>query len=256
VKSCEPSIRSARSLAPPEIDAAVGRIAWVQDLPAAAAQADLLIEAVPEKLALKKGVLSRCRPHCRPHCPPRTIFATNSSSFMPSQLAEASKRPDRLAALHFARGCGIVEVMPHPGTSADTLAALESFVRRVGTLTITCQREQSGHVLNTLLMALNFSGLTLAERGVARPEDIDRAWMQATAAKMGPFGILDEVGIDTAWQITEVLASLSRDPQQKRNADYLKRVVDTGRTGRDCGRGFYEYPHPADQQPGFIPGPR
>jgi 3-hydroxybutyryl-CoA dehydrogenase len=246
------AIYPQRSLTPPEIDAAVGQIDWVQDLPTAAAQTDLLIEAVPEKLSLKKGVLSRCHPHC----PAGAIFATNSSSFMPSQLADASGRPDRLAALHFTRNCGIVEVMPHPGTSAATLAALETFSRRVGTLAITCHREQSGHVLNTLLMALNFAGLTLAERGVARPEDIDRAWMQATAAKMGPFGMLDEVGIDTAWQITEVLASLSRDPQQKRNADYLKRVVDSGRTGRDSGRGFYEYPNPVYQQAGFIPGPR
>ena len=231
-----------------QIEDATRRVKRVRDLEPAAAQAELLIEAVSEKLSLKREVLARCHSLC----PPQTLFATNSSAIAPSSLAEASGRPDRFGALHFARASGIVEVMPHPGTSPATLEALAQFARLVGTLTITCRREHAGHVLNTLLMSLNHTALTLAENGIADPEDIDRIWMKSLGARTGPFGLLDDVGVETAWQITDFMAKLSRDQQQQRNAAYLKRLLDQGRAGRDCGRGFYDYPNPSYLAPGFL----
>src|SRR5690606_34340937 len=114
----------------------------------------------------------------------------------------------------------------------------------VGTLTLRLQREHSGHVLNALLMALNHAAVTLAENGVACPEDIDRIWMKSTGAVRGPVGTLDAVGLEMAWRVTDFLSQLSRDPQQQRNAAFLKRYVDAGRLGRDSGHGFYDYPNP------------
>ena len=237
-----------KQLTAEEISSAMARIQPTCDPRAAAADADLLIEAVPEQLQLKREVFSEFHQYC----PPRTLFTTNTSMLLPSMLAASTGRPAQFAAFHFLMESELVEIMPHAGSSTETIEALQAVARRLGHVAITCHREQPGYLVNTMLMALNASALTLAANGVASIEDIDRGWMKGVNVDRGPFGILDVVGIDTAWQITEYGAKWIKNPQTKKNADYLKQYVDQGFLGVKSGRGFYTYPNPAYRQPEFL----
>jgi 3-hydroxybutyryl-CoA dehydrogenase len=188
-------------------------------------------------------------------CPTRTVFTTNTSSFVPSMFAEASGRPGQFAALHFHHEVwvsNVVDIMPHPGTAQETVDLLRAFAGRIGQIPIVSQKENHGYVFNAMLNALNDAALTLAANGVAKVEDVDRAWMGVMKMPIGPFGILDGVGLDTAWDITQHWATVLGDPQLQKNADFLKQYIDQGYLGAKSGRGFYTYPNPAYQRPGFL----
>ena len=236
-------------------DRALGAISVAEDLAAAASEVDLVSESVPEDPGLKRRVFAALHPLC----PARTIFTTNSSTLVPSQIAAATGRPDRFAAFHLhqpAWSSNVVDVMPHPGTAPETTAVLVAFARRIGQVPIQVRREQHGYVFNTMLTALNDAALTLAESGVASVEDIDRAWMGITKMPIGPLGILDLVGLDTSWHITDYWARrLIWRRQLRRNAAFLKRYVDSGALGVKAGRGFYRYPDPEFARSGFVEGP-
>jgi 3-hydroxybutyryl-CoA dehydrogenase len=230
------------------------RIALTKDLAAAAQDADLLSEAVPEDPDLKGRVLAEFNEAC----PPRTIFMTNTSMLLPSQLAEASGRGDRLLALHFHLPVWIsnlVDVMPHPGTAPEVTQLAVAFARRIGQIPIELRREHNGYVFNSMYGALTGAAIALAQQAVASVEDIDRSWMHITKAPVGPLGALDAVGLDTAWTITDYWARQLDDEQLRANAALLKEYIDRGDLGVKTGRGFYTYPDPAYAQPGFIESP-
>lgn len=234
-------------------DAARGRIATTTDVAAAATEADLVSESVPEDPRLKGRVLGELDALC----PPRTIFTTNTSTLLPSMFADATGRPDRFAALHFhlpVWSANVVDVMPHPGTAPETTELLLAFARRIGQIPILLRQESSGYVFNAMYAAINDKAIGLVANGIASVEDVDRAWMGIMKMPIGPFGMLDGVGIDTAWHITEFWASRTGDPQTRRNADFLKRYVDRGCVGLKSGEGFYRYPSPAYADPGFLLG--
>jgi len=129
------------------------------------------------------------------------------------------------------------------------------FARRIGQVPVELRREHNGYVFNAMFNAVNREAITMAEQGVASIEDIDRAWMHVTKSPWGPFGALDAVGLDTAWQITDYWArELASDLQLRRNADFLKRFVDRGDVGVKSGQGFYSYPQPACARPRFTEG--
>jgi 3-hydroxybutyryl-CoA dehydrogenase len=223
------------------------------DPAAAGADSDLLIECVPEDPELKGRVLAQFNALC----PPRTVFATNTSTLLPSMYAEATGRPDRFAALHFhipVWSANVVDVMPHPGTSAETTELLVAFARRLGQIPIRMRRESMGYVFNAVYTAMNRAAITLVANDVASVEDVDRAWMAIMKTPFGPFGALDDVGIDTAWHITEYWAGVTGDAQLRANADFLRGYIDRGCTGVKSGEGFYRYPHPAYAEPGFVEG--
>lgn len=230
------------------------RITLTSDLPAAAREADVLSEAVPEDPDLKGRVLAEFNAAC----PARTVFATNTSTLLPSQFAEASGRGDRLLALHFHLPVWIsnlVDVMPHPGTAPEVAQLVLAFARRIGQVPIELHREHNGYVFNSMYGALNTAAIALAQGGVASIEDIDRSWMHITKAPVGPLGALDAVGLDTAFTITDYWARRLGDQQLRANAAYLKTYVDRGALGVKTGRGFYTYPDPAYARPGFIESP-
>jgi 3-hydroxybutyryl-CoA dehydrogenase len=230
---------------------ALARITLTSNLAAAAADADLLSEAVPEDPDLKGRVLAQFNAAC----PPRTIFMTNTSTLLPSQFAQASGRGERLLALHFHLPVwvnNLVDVMPHAGTAPEVTQLVLAFARRIGQLPIELRREHNGYVFNSMYSALNSAAITLAQQGVATIEDIDRSWMHITKAPIGPLGALDAVGLDTVWSITDYWARRLDDQQLRANAAFLKAYVDRGDLGVKSGRGFYTYPDPAYAQPGFI----
>lgn len=236
------------------LERSLARVTVSADPAAAGDGADLLIECVPEDPELKGRVLAQFNLLC----PPRTVFATNTSTLLPSQFAGATGRPDHVIAMHFHLPVWInnlADVMPHEGTATQVTERVVQFVRDIGQVAIELRKEHNGYVFNAMYSAANREAIAMAEQGVASIQDIDRAWMHVTKSRQGPFGALDAVGIDTAWQIADYWARQpSSDPQVARNAAFLKAYVDRGELGMKAGRGFYSYPDPEFARPGFTEG--
>ncbi len=246
------SFRKSGRLTPAEAEAALKRIHCSSHAADAAKDADFISESVPEDPALKARVFSQF--HLL--CPAHAIFTTNTSTLIPSMLSEATGRPDRFAALHFhdIRVTNIVDIMPHAGTSAETLELIQAFAVRIGQVAILLKKENYGYVFNAMLTEVFKAAQTLAAGGVAGVEDIDRAWMGIMHTPVGPFGMMDGIGLDTVWKVTDYWAKKLKDPQTLANAAFMKGYVDDGRLGTKCGRGFYQYPGPAYAAPQFLTG--
>jgi 3-hydroxybutyryl-CoA dehydrogenase len=231
---------------------ALARISATPDPVKAAQNTDLVSESVPEDPKLKVRVFAQFNQLC----PERTIFTTNTSMLVPSMFAAATGRPEKLVALHFhdTRSTNVVDVMPHPGTAPEVTQLVHDFAVSIGQIVIELHRESNGYVFNTMLSSLFTSALTLASRDVASIEDIDRAWMGVMHTPMGPFGIMDQIGLSTVWTITDYWAKKTGDPQAQANADFLKQYVDRGHLGFKTNRGFYSYPNPAYTDEKFLSG--
>lgn len=229
-----------------------GLISCTTDPSEAARDADLISESLPENPVLKGEVFAQFNTLC----PERTIFTTNTSTLVPSMFADKTGRPEKFLAFHFhdVRTTKIVDVMPHPGTSPETVELVCDFARHLDQIVIMVKREQNGYVFNTMLSGLFFSALTLASKGVASVEDIDRAWMGVMGTPVGPFGIMDQVGLSTVWTVTDYWARQTGDPQAKANAAFLKPFVDSGLLGAKTNKGFYEYPRPSYASRDFVSG--
>jgi 3-hydroxybutyryl-CoA dehydrogenase len=172
-------------------------------------------------------------------------------------FADATGRPAQFVALHFHTyvwDSNVVDIMPHPGTAPETVELLYAFAKRIGQIPIVLNKENYGYVFNAMLNALNTAAVKLAVDGVASVEDIDRAWMGVMKTPIGPFGILDVVGLKTVWDIVQFWATTLNDPQLQANANFLKQYVDKDWSGVKTGRGFYTYPDPAYARPGFLTG--
>lgn len=237
-----------------EADATLARLSTTTNPDEAATGADLISESVPEDPKLKRKVFAQFNELCPPH----TIFTTNSSTLVPSMLAKATGRPTQFAALHFhlhVWESNVVDIMPHPGTSEETVALLQDFARRIGQIPIYLKKESRGYVFNAMYSAWNREALTLAANGIATVEDIDRACMGILKMPIGPFGAMDRVGLDTVWDIANYWAKKAFFLRQlRKNANFLKGYVDKGHCGVKSGQGFYTYPNPAFEQPGFLEG--
>ena len=241
---------AAGKLSQADAKRALDRIEISTDAARAAGDADLVSESVPEDPDLKSRVFAQFNALC----PERTVFTTNTSSLLPSMLAEATGRPDRFAAFHFhdIRFTRIVDIMPHPGTSPKTIALIKAFADKIGQVALVLKKENPGYLYNAMFMQLAKAAQTLAAGGVASVEDIDRAWMGVMNAPIGPFGIIDSIGLDTVLKVTDYWAEVLQDPQMKKNADFIRKYVEEGKLGTKIGRGFYDYPNPDFVKPGFI----
>jgi len=216
----------------------------------AAGDVDFVSESVPEDPGLKGRIFARFDKLC----PERAIFTTNTSTLVPSMFAEATGRPEKFAAFHFhdVRISNVVDIMPHPGTSQETIDLIHDFAKSIGQLPIMLHRENNGYVFNSMLSTLFMSALTLASKDVASIEDIDRAWMGVMHTPMGPFGIMDQVGLKTVWTITDYWANALDDKNAQFNAKFIGQYVEKGYLGAKTKQGFYSYPNPAYGQPGFL----
>lgn len=236
-----------------ELGHTLARISAAPDPAEAAQDVDIISESVPEDPDLKGKIFAQFHKLC----PERTVFTTNTSMLIPSMFAKATGRPEKLVALHFhdLRANNIADVMPHPGTDPEVTRLVHDFAVSIGQIVIMLHRENSGYVFNTMLSSLFSSALALASRNVAAVEDIDRAWMGVMHTAMGPFGIMDQIGLSTVWTITDYWAKKTGDAQAQANADFLKHYVDKGHLGFKTNRGFYSYPNPAYTQHDFLSGP-
>jgi 3-hydroxybutyryl-CoA dehydrogenase len=216
--------------------AALSRITLSADLREAVANADLVIEAVPESIDIKRSTYEKLAAVA----PERTIFATNSSTLLPSAIADATGRPDRFLALHFANRIwahNTAEIMGTPATDPAVYRTVVEFAEAIGMVPIEIKKEQPGYVLNSLLVPFLSAAGQLLVDGVAEPEAIDATWRIGTGAPMGPFQIYDIVGLTTAYNI-----SMMGGPKQQEFAALIKeRYIDQGKLGVATGEGFYRY---------------
>jgi 3-hydroxybutyryl-CoA dehydrogenase len=229
---------------------ALAKISFTPDPAEAGRDVDFVSESIPEDPKLKGRVFGQFHELC----PERAIFTTNTSTLVPSMFAEATGRPKNLVALHFhdLRTNNVVDIMPHPGTAPEVVELVCDFAESLGQMVIPVRREHSGYVFNSMLSSLFSSALTLASGQVATIEDIDRSWMGVMRAPMGPFGIMDQIGLSTVWTVTDYWAKKTGDPQAQANADFLKQYVDRGHLGFKTNQGFYSYPNPAYTDPEFL----
>lgn len=232
-----------------------GRLRYVGDLRTAVAEADLVIEAVPEVPEVKTAVYQEMAGLLPAH----TLIATNSSTLLPRDFAEATGRPEKYCALHFANliwALNVVEIMAHPGTTRETLTAITHFAIEIGQVPIAVQKEQNGYVLNSWFVPLLSAGIALVANGVATPEDVDRTFMIANRCATGPCGMLDIVGMKTAYDVSSYWGTVRNDAQMLKNAAFIKEhYLDRGLQGMMGGEGIYKYPNPAYAAPDFLAVP-
>jgi 3-hydroxybutyryl-CoA dehydrogenase len=221
--------------------AVLARLHPTATLAEAAAQADLVIEAVPEDLALKQQVFQELHRHCPPH----TLLTSNSSSMPIARLVAALplERQQRCANLHFFNPplvLRLVEVVRGPHTTEETLQRLVAFVRRIDREPVVLTREIDGFIVNRLLWALLREAFWLAEQGYATPQDIDTAVRLGLNHPMGPFELCDFIGLDVIKSMAEQWHAATGD-ERDRPPRLLVELVEQGALGRKSGRGFYQY---------------
>jgi 3-hydroxybutyryl-CoA dehydrogenase len=218
-------------------DTTLGNLTFTTDV-SQLAQCDIVIEAVVEDLDLKNALWKELNGVC----PSETIFASNTSSLTIAAMAAASGRPDRMLGLHFFNPVPLmklVEVVKTITTSDETAESAFDFVKRLGKEPIRA-KDNSGFVVNLLLIPYMIDAINALESNVASVEDIDKGMQLGAGYPMGPFTLLDFVGLDTTYKIAEIMFDEYRE---KRYAPppLLKRMVMAGMYGRKSGKGFYDY---------------
>jgi 3-hydroxybutyryl-CoA dehydrogenase len=218
-------------------DAAGARLSYttnVSDL----AECDIIIEAIVEELDAKNALFGELDGICGDN----TIFASNTSSLTITDMAAATERADRFVGLHFFNPVPVmklVEVVKTIATSAETFDRAHAFAKALGKVPIAA-KDNSGFVVNLLLVPYMLDAIRQLERGVASIEDIDTGMALGCGYPMGPFMLCDFVGIDTLYKISEIMFDEYRE-ERYAPPPLLKRIVAMGRYGRKTGMGFYDW---------------
>jgi len=219
-----------------DAESALGRIRWAFGAEAAAGS-DLVIEAVPESVALKAEVYAKLTPHLSPEA----VLATNTSALGISELAATSGRPARFLGMHFfnpVHRMRLIELIRGLETSDGALAVAEEVSRAMGKETVLV-RESPGFVTSRINALIGNEAFPMLESGVASARDIDKALKLGLNHPMGPFEMVDLVGLDTRLSILEYLHRTLGE--KYRPSPLLVQYVKAGRLGRKVGRGVYEY---------------
>lgn len=224
-------------LAEADRDAILGRLVATDDLTGLAG-CDLVIESVVEDLAVKKDLFAQLDAIVKP----TAILATNTSTLPVVDLAMVTNRPDQVCGVHFfnpATAMKLVEIV-RPLTASDaTIEAVTAFARACGKDAVEV-KDQAGFIVNALLFPYLNNAIRLAEHGAASIADIDTAMKGGCNFPMGPFALLDLVGLDTSLAILDALYDEFRDANYAA-VPTLRRMVAAGRLGRKSGRGFFDY---------------
>ncbi len=224
-------------LSPEQRDESLGRLSLAGDL-AALAGADLVIEAIVERLDAKQKVLSELDRLCRRE----TLLATNTSSISITKLAAATLRPAQVIGMHFMNPVPVmqlVEVIRGLATSQETWEAVEAAARRMGKTPVEVH-DAPGFVSNRVLMPMINEAIFCLYEGVGKAEAIDEVMKLGMNHPMGPLALADLIGLDVCLDILRVLLEGFGDPKY-RPCPLLVKMVDAGRLGRKSGKGFYEY---------------
>ncbi|WP_306009286.1 3-hydroxyacyl-CoA dehydrogenase family protein [Bacillus sp. MMSF_3328] len=222
-----------------QIEAAFSRLRCTSDFGEAVKSADFIIEAVVEKLEVKREVFSMLEEMAPPHA----IFATNSSTIVNSLLADAADRPEKTVNMHFffpplVMDC--VEVVMSSRTSEETAETAMEVCNAINRTAVLLKKEISGFVANRILGALQREAVQLYEQGIADYKDIDIICRKALNHPIGPFELMDLSGIDVGYYVMEQRYAETGDPLDK-PAACIEAKVKEGHLGRKTGKGWYEY---------------
>ncbi len=203
------------------------------------ADADIIIEVIVEQIAAKRELFAALDRICKP----QTIFATNTSSLPVTEVAAATKRPDRVAGLHFFNPVPVmklVELVRALSTSQETLFTLQQFGERLGKTVVQAQ-DTPGFIVNRLLVPYLLDAIRCFGEGLASREDIDNGMKLGASHPMGPLTLSDFIGLDTLYYVANVLFD---EYKESRFAPppLLRRMVLAGMLGKKAGKGFYDYP--------------
>jgi 3-hydroxybutyryl-CoA dehydrogenase len=243
---------TSRGASKEEIKQTFSRLSYTTVLKSAVKDADIISESVPENVDIKKEfyqALAKVAPR-------KTIFTTNSSTTLPSDYAAFTGRPEKFLALHFANGiwdANVGEVMGHPGTDQKVFDRVVEFAREIGMVPIPIYKEQNGYVLNSLLVPLLHAALNLLINQISDVDSIDKTWIISTGSKMGPFGIMDIIGMKTLYDVDMLWGEKLADQTMLDRAAFIKKeYIDKGKMGMSSGEGFYKYPNPNYADPNFL----
>jgi len=221
-----------------EVNQVLSRIHPTLDMKEAVADADLIIEAVPENPELKKTVLSEADKLAKPEA----LIVSNTSSISITELASATQRPEKFAGMHFFNPpqlMKLIEIIRGAKTSDETVNTIVEVTIRMGKEPVVVKKDVAGFVVNRILIPALNEAVALVDEGVASPEDIDKAIKLGLNWPMGPLTLLDYLGLDTTLSITEVLMR-DLDPKYQ-PSPLLRQMVRAGLLGRKSGRGFYDW---------------
>jgi 3-hydroxybutyryl-CoA dehydrogenase len=221
------------------VDAARDRLVFSTDRDAVVSATDVVIEAAVEDLATKRELFASLHTVAPAH----TLLVTNSSTIVSSRLADATGRPEKVCNMHFFNPALVmecVEVVPHQQTSSETVETITALAEAFGKTVVRLKKEIPGFVANRMLNAIRQEALALEEQGVAEVEDIDRAARTALRHPMGPFELMDLVGIDVVYLIHMAAYEQTGDPESL-PAESVTRLYEQGLLGRKSGQGWYTH---------------
>lgn len=224
------------------------------DRSASGLQYDLVVECVPEQVSLKKRVLRQLSSQY----PAPTIIASNSSYFVPSVLVQYVSQPERFAHLHFhvpVLRTSVADIVAAEQTDPRVPQRLAELVERIGHQPLVLNREHPGYIFNWLLQSVLKSALQLSALDVASPQDIDRSWKAVTGMPVGPFGMMDQIGLDVIEQVLHNSKwANTAEPSTDELLAMLRPHIQAGHLGTKTQRGFYDYA-PDAETPQMADGP-
>lgn len=221
------------------ITSTINNLSFETNVENAAAKSDLVVEAIVEKLSVKQDLFGKIDAVSPQH----TIFASNTSSLPIADIASATARKDRFVGLHFFNPVPVMkllEVIKLPETTEDTFSKVMEWGQSIGKQTVTC-KDTPGFIVNRLLVPYMMEAVRLLERGDATARDIDIAMKLGAGYPMGPFELLDYVGLDTSKYIIEGWAKKFPDNPLFKPVPTLDALVNSGKLGIKSGEGFYKY---------------
>ena len=213
--------------------------------------ADLVIESITENIEIKRNLYEQISNLL----PEKTVIVTNSSTLLPSKLAEYTKRPNKFLSMHFANSIwknNIVEVMGHEKTEEKYFNEIIEFGESIKMIPLPVTKEKSGYLLNSMLVPFLMSAMDLYANGISDPESIDKAWTLGTGAPKGPFQIMDTVGLETVKNIVEqyqkvptlinpLLKKMMLPYNYRGMLKIVNKYIEEGKIGKSSGEGFYKY---------------
>lgn len=226
-------------LAQPAAGQAKQNLRFTTDLQAACAEADLVIEAIVEKEDIKRELFAELDRHCKPEA----ILASNSSFIPSSKVADATKRPDRVANLHYfnpAMVMELVEVVQGEHTGEEAVRALMEFAAAVGKQPIWLRKEIDGFAANRIIRAINKEAWFLVKNGYVTPQEVDTAVEKGLNHPMGPFRLMDMIGLDVAY-FSAQRAYEQSGREEDAPSPLLVEKYEKGELGRKSGKGWYSY---------------
>ena len=201
---------------------------------------DFVIEAVLEDLDLKKNVFQELDELCRPE----VVLSSNTSSMSITEIAAATKRPDKVCGVHFfnpAPLMKLVEIIRGYETSDETVATATDIAKKMGKVTVEIKKDTPGFIVNRVMIPHFIEAIKIVEEGIATIEDVDTAVKNGLNYPMGPFELMDLTGIDIAYFVMEYFYKELNKESKWSSPGLLKSVIRAGKLGRKTGAGWYEY---------------